>query len=104
MKKRIILAILAVCALLSSCAIFKYEHSYKKLTVFQTLSSYEALAYDIDYNVVKLVTYKDMIYDGKVFTGEYVLTGTYRYETKDERVKTVPVYMLLSEYIQQIKQ
>lgn len=104
MKKRIILAILAVCALLTSCAIFKYEHSYKKLKVFQTLSNYEALALDSDYNVVKLVTFKDMIYDGKVFTGEYVLTGTYTYETKENGVKTVPVYMLWSEYKKQIKQ
>ena len=104
MKKRIILTILAVCALLTSCAIFKYEHSYKKLKVFQTLSSYEALAWDSDYNVVKFVTYKDMIYDGRIFSGDFVLTGTYTYVTNENVKKTVPVYMLWSEYKKQIKQ
>ena len=72
-----------------------------KLKVFQTLSRSEALCTQEGSNsidVYKIVTETNILYDGQIIGGTWVLVDTYTYETKDERIKTVPVFMPLSEY------
>ena len=72
-----------------------------ELKVFQTLSRNEALCTQEGSNsidVYKIVTETNILYDGQIIGGTWVLVDTYTYETKDERIKTVPVFMPLSEY------
>ena len=38
------------------------------------------------------------VWDGKKISGYYILVDTYTYETKKGMIKTVPVYVLTSEY------
>ncbi len=104
MKKILSLfCLIATTCLTSSCSIFRNninnEQTYLSLEIFQTLSKYEALAHtnDYDYKVVKVVTSEETYYDGKSLSGTFVLVDTYTYETKDERIKTVPVYRRKSE-------
>lgn len=66
--------------------------------IFQTLNKNEALAFTEQFDVVKIVTVTDMYYDGKQIKGNFTLVGTYTYETEKERIKTVPVFVLTSEY------
>lgn len=108
--------LLAVSILLSSCGIvtntasisYPYTIGTKlgdrcnlKLTVIQTLSKNEALCLQEGasfINVYKIVTNTNILYDGQVVGGTWVLVDTYTYETKDNNIKTVPVLMPLSEY------
>ena len=70
-----------------------------EVEIFQTLSKTEVLALDQKHNVVKIVSLSDkLLYDGLELWGEYVLIDTYSYYNKDKFKKTVPVYVLLSEY------
>ena len=55
-------------------------------------------------NVYKIVTETNILYDGQIIGGRWVLVDTYTYETKDERIKTVPVLMPLSEYKAALKE
>lgn len=66
--------------------------------IIQTLSKYEALAWDSDYNVVKIETAEDIYYDGKKISGIFYLTGVYEYTNKKGTEKTVPVYVKEDEY------
>ena len=98
MKRLISYALILILALLmSSCSILKNninsEQTYLSVEIFQTLSRTEALAHTTgwDFKVVKVVTSEDTYYDGKSLSGTFVLVDTYTYETKDERIKTVPV-------------
>ena len=102
MKK---LALLLLCAVLVSCSIYSPSSSniskkdtYLYLTIIQTHSEHQALAWTEDYDVVKVMTYGDTYYDGKKLYGRYILIDTYTYTTKDGIVKTVPVFILKSEY------
>lgn len=102
MKKLLSLLCVTVPMLLTtSCGIFSNninsEQTYLSVEIFQTLSKYEALACTSDWKVVKVITSEDVYYDGKSLSGTYVLVDTYTYETKDERIKTVPVYRKKSE-------
>ena len=101
----ILLALTVFCA--QSCSTMrnnqKVGQTFLNLKVFQTLSEHEALAFTERYDVVKFISDSEIIYDGKKINGYYVLMGTYSYETKDGVVKTVPVYMLRSEYRKQNK-
>lgn len=72
--------------------------TYLNLTILQTLSKYEALAWTKHYDVVKIETLTDIYYDGKTINGYFTLVGTYRYVTKQNVTKTVPIYVLTSEY------
>lgn len=74
------------------------------VTIFQTLSKNEALAYDDKYSVYKLETAEDVYYDGKKYNTKFILIGTYTYEAKDETIKTVPVYMKYAEEKEHLKQ
>ena len=102
MKK---LVLLLLCAVLASCSIYSPSNSniskkdtYLYLTIIQTHSEHQALAWTEDYDVVKVMTYGDTYYDGKKLSGRYILIDTYTYTTKDGIVKTVPVFILKSEY------
>ncbi len=66
--------------------------------IIQTLSKYEALAWDFDYDVVKIETAEDIYYDGKKILGTFCLTGLYKYTNKKGTEKTVPVYVEEDEY------
>lgn len=62
--------------------------------VFQCLSSGDALARDAKWNVVKiLANSEDLLYEGKVLQGRYVLVDTYSYYNQNDVRKTVPVFM-----------
>lgn len=75
------------------------EVTHLSVKIFQTfVMENAALARDEDWAVVKLVSDEEMYYDDKKVEGDFVLIDTYTYETKDERLKTVPVYMRYSEY------
>ena len=115
-----LIMLLAVSLLLSSCGIVTNTASTSNtigtklgdrcnlnLKVFQTLSKTEALctqegSYSID--VYKIVTETNILYDGQIIGGTWVLVDTYTYETKDNSIKTVPVLMPLSEYKAALKE
>ena len=110
-KLKNLIMLLAVSLLLSSCGIFSIgaasgkqlgDKCDLKLEVFQTLSRNEALCMEKSLyssnDVYKIITESNLLYDGQVISGRWVLVDTYTYETKDNRIKTVPVLMPLSEY------
>ena len=75
------------------------KKTYLNLTIFQTYEGNRAaLALTKNYDVVKIETVFDVYYDGKQINGNFTLIGTYSYETKDERMRTVPVFVLTREY------
>ncbi|MGM9754004.1 MAG: hypothetical protein ACI3ZK_08165 [Candidatus Cryptobacteroides sp.] len=51
-----------------------------------------------------IVTNTNILYDGQVVEGTWVLVDTYTYETKNNNIKTVPVLMPLSEYKAALKE
>lgn len=101
MKKiaSIILAILC----LTSCGVAKInpelEQKYISGEVFQTLSKFEALVMTNKYDVVKIMTTKETLYDGKKLYGWYVMIDTYQYTTTRGVTKTVPVYVKRQEFL-----
>ena len=117
-----LIMLLAVSLLLSSCGIVTNTASISnpntigtklgdrcnmKLKVFYTFSRSEALclqegSYSRD--VYKIVTETNILYDGQIIGGTWVLVDTYTYETKDNSIKTVPVLMPLSEYKAALKE
>ena len=111
-----LIMLLAVSLLLSSCGIFSIgaasgknigDRCVLKLEVFQTLSRNEALCVETSLysnDVYKIITESNLLYDGQVIRRRWVLVDTYTYETKDNRIKTVPVLMPLSEYKAALKE
>lgn len=111
-----LIMLLMASLLLSSCGIFYIADASKKnigdrcilkLKVFQTLSISEALctqegSYSLD--VFKIVTETNTLYDGKIIEGTWVLIDTYPYKTENNRIKTAPVLMPLSEYKAALKE
>ena len=108
-----LIMLLTASLLLSSCGIVTNtgtvstttklgDRCNMELKVFQTLSRSEALCMETrlysSNDVYKIITESNLLYDGQVISGTWVLVDTYTYETKDERIKTVPVFMPLSEY------
>lgn len=97
----LLLTISTIC--ITSCGIMtniNAEQTNLNVEIFQTLSKTSALAHTSlwsDYKIVKIVTTKDVYYDGKQISGLFVRVDTYTYETKDGRIKTVPVYQRKSE-------
>ena len=110
MKKALLLLSLSTLLLVSSCSVFtrtSLSHAtigdkcYLNATIFQAVNSHEALATtsrELNSIVVKLITSEDTYYDGKRVSGTYVMVDTYTYENKQERIKTVPVFIKVSEY------
>ena len=69
--------------------------------IFQAVNSHEALATtsrELNSIVVKLITSEDTYYDGKRVSGTFIMVDTYTYENKQEIIKTVPVFIKVSEY------
>ncbi len=103
MKYRILFTLLSVVLLLSSCSVLKEQGSkrYLNVKVLQTLSKTEALVVpnsQYNTNVYKVITSNEMLYDGIVIRGWYVLIDTYTYVTVKDLQKTVPVYISLNDY------
>ena len=110
MKKTLLLLSVSILLLLSSCSIFTRtsltnasigDKCYLKATIFQAVNSHEALATtsrELNSIVVKLITSEDTYYDGKIVSGTFIMVDTYTYESKQEIVKTVPVFIKVSEY------
>ncbi len=80
------------------------EKTYIKGRIMQTLDKQSALV-DIKtseyrHSVVLIVSESDKAeyFDDKPITGNYVRIGTYSYTTTQNVKKTVPVYILESEY------
>ena len=110
MKKALLPLSVSILLLLSSCSIFTRaslsnasigDKCYLNATIFQAVNNHEALAttsrepYSI---VVKLITSEDTFYDGKRVSGTFIMVDTYTYENKQETIKTVPVFIKVSEY------
>lgn len=116
MKKVLLLLSVSILLLLPSCSLLHRtsvsratigDKCYLNVTIFQALNSHEALAKGSEMNsiVVKLITTEDAFFDGKVLMGEYIMVDTYTYTHKtdgkkdsEEYVKTVPVFIKVSEY------
>lgn len=99
------LFLLVFSSLFVSCSLVKHvkesysvKKSYFTLTVIQTLDDNSALCLTQNYDIVKLEVLDRMLYDGLVITDGFVLTGTYRYVTVKDIVKTVPVYVTYDDY------
>lgn len=91
---------MSVC-MLSSCAVTRYNmHTelFFNAKIFQVLDSNDALIWDDDYNVAKIVTAEEIYYEGRSISGRFILVDTYAYETRTHQIKVVPVYVRLSEY------
>ena len=73
------------------------DRCFIEVEVFQTLSDHEALAMDKNFFVIKLISSTETYYDKKRINGTFVFVDTYTYETKDQGLKTVPVYQRISE-------
>jgi hypothetical protein len=117
--KRLVIIVVGI-LLMSSCSIIKKidelhpSYQYYSLEIFQTLDNFYSeiadntysygLAKDSQWNVYKVVTYRpgddyrNNFYDGKKISGRFIFIGTYSYETKDERRKTVPCLMPKKSY------
>ena len=95
---------------ISSCAELAYvgtnninaEQTYLRGTVLQTLDKGAALVTiktgEYRTSTVKVVSENDVFYDDKSISGTYVRIGTFTYTTVKDVRKTVPVYILKSEY------
>lgn len=83
----------------------KNNSGFVSIECFQALSNYDhvsdCLARDSDWKVCYVVSLynpcnnddAEMFYDGKNISGDYVLVGTYQYETKGGSTKTVKALM-----------
>ena len=111
MKKALLLfSALTLLLFVSSCSVFNRaslshasigDKCYLNATIFQAVNSHEALATtsrELNSIVVKLITSEDTYYDGKKVSGTYFMVDTYTYENKQEIIKTVPVFIKVSEY------
>ncbi len=112
--KRIILTCLILLGLLTSCGIQSLttdnNYGYVSIECFQALENYDhvsvCLAKDSDWNICYVVSLKnlcdnnnaEMFYDGKNISGNYVLVGTYQYESKGGSSKTVKALMRKDVY------
>lgn len=83
----------------------KVNTSKIDMQVFQTLDKHVALAntkgdgYTIYLgDVCMVMSETEIMYDNRVFKDSFVLVGTYSYETRSGIMKTVPAYVLYSEY------
>lgn len=102
MKRLISILVLLITSLcITSCGLLSNNinsrQTYLSVEIFQTLGSGAGLAMTPSYDVIKVVSNNEVYYDGKKLSGTYVLIDTYRYETKDGRIKTVPVYKRKTE-------
>ena len=110
MKKVLLLLSVSILLLLPSCSLLHRtsvsratigDKCYLNVTIFQALNSHEALARTDDITnliVVKLITTEDTFYDGKRLSGTFIMVDTYTYESKQETIKTVPVFIKDSEF------
>jgi hypothetical protein len=110
MKKALLLLSVSILLILSSCSLFTRaslsnasigDKCYLNATIFQAVNSHEALAttsHELNSIVVKLITSEDTYYDGKKVSGTFIMVDTYTYENKQNTIKTVPVFIKVSEY------
>ena len=110
MKKALLPLSVSMLLLLSSCSMFSRaslsnasigDKCYLNATIFQAVNSHEALATtsrELNSIVVKLITAEDTYYDGKKVSGTFIMVDTYTYENKQNTIKTVPVFIKVSEY------
>jgi len=109
MKKKLLLLSISILLFASSCSIFTQitlshatigDKCYLNVKIFQALNSHEALATSAETGdiVVKVITAEDTFYDGKRVSGKYIMVDTYTYKDNLETIKTVPVFIKISEY------
>lgn len=68
-----------------------------KLQIIQTITPNEGLASTPGYDVVKVRTISEKIYDGKQMKGTFIMVDTYTYTTIKGVVKTIPVFVPAKE-------
>lgn len=68
-----------------------------KLQIIQTITPHEGLASTPKYEVVKVRTITEVIYDGKQMKGTFIRIDTYTYTTINGVVKTIPVFVPAKE-------
>ena len=100
MKRFILLIVVCV---LSSCSVAimrntRHTEFFTNARIFQVLNSSEALIWDDNFNVAKIITSEEIYYEGLKISGRFILVDTYAYETRAHQIKVVPVYVRLSEY------
>ena len=110
MKKALLLFFALIILLcVSSCSVFTRtslsnasigDKCYLNATIFQAVNSHEALATtgrELNSIVVKLITSDDTFDDGKRVSGSFLMVDTSTYENKQGIIKTVPVFIKVSE-------
>ena len=80
MKKFILLIL--VC-MLSSCSIAimrntRHTEFFTNARVFQVLDSNDALIWDDNFNVAKIITSEEIYYEGLKISGRFILVDTYQ--------------------------
>lgn len=109
MKKylAIYVALLVISAAFTSCSTsntagvgISRERGSMGFKIFQTLDKGEALVYPTSnsVDVAKIVSLEELYYDGKVVGGYFILIDTFRYQTRNGEIKTVPVFIKQKEY------
>ena len=68
-----------------------------KLRIIQTITPNEGLASTPEYDVVKVQTITEKLYDGKQMKGTFILVDTYTYTTINGVIKTIPVFVPAQE-------
>lgn len=76
------------------------ERGTMSFKIFQTLDNGEALANPTSssVDVAKIVSLEEIYYDGKVVNGYFILIDTFKYQTRNGDIKTVPVFIKQKEH------
>ena len=109
MKKHLAIyaALLVILAAFTSCSPsntaglgISRERGSMSFKIFQTLDNGEALANPTSssVDVAKIVSLEELYYDGKVVGGYFILIDTFKYQTRNGDIKTVPVFIKQKEY------
>lgn len=109
MKKHLTIyaALLVILAAFTSCSTsntagvgISRERGSMGFKIFQTLGNGEALVHPTSnsVDVAKIVSLEELYYDGKVVGGYFILIDTFKYQTRNGDIKTVPVFIKQKEY------
>ena len=112
---KIIITLFLCLGSVSSCGVYRSTYQPENSTVIengveirscnfeviQTYDKHSGLAWDSDYNPVKIIVQNDIVYDQKKFNNRWVLIDTYSYFNKQGNQMTVPVFVPYDEFMKQ---